>query len=178
MAELTTMARPYAKAAFEAALESDSLHAWSDALQLVAAVVDHQIVKTALSSPSLTGEQQAGLVIDLCGDQISGPIKNFISILAEYKRLGLLPEIVTLYEALRAQQEKKVDVTVTSAFPLSDTIQEKFAASLKEKLQREVVLHSDIDKSLIGGAVIRAGDLVIDGSVRGRLAKLAESMKL
>ena len=177
MAELTTLARPYAKAAFEAAVESGSLGDWSDSLALLAAVVSDPAVKAALSSPSLTGEKQAQLVLDLCGDEIAGQVKNFVSILAENKRIPLLPEIVTLFEILKANQEMRVDVNVISAFPLSDAIQEKLASALKTRLQRDVVLHSETDKSLIGGAVIRAGDLVIDGSVRGRLKKLAESMK-
>jgi len=177
MAELTTLARPYARAAFEAAVESDSLHSWSDSLALVAAIVKDSAVEAALSSPSLTGEKQAQLVSDLCGDEITGAVSNFISILADNKRISLMPEIVSLFEALKAIQEKKVDVNLTTAFPLSDTIENKLTASLKEKLQRDVVLHSKIDKSLIGGAIIRAGDLVIDGSVRGKLTKLAESMK-
>jgi len=177
MAELTTLARPYAKAAFEAAVEAGSLGDWSESLATVAAVVSEPAVRSALTSPSLTGEKQAQLVTELCGDEIIGQVKNFIAILAENKRIRLMPEIVTLFETLKANQEMKVDVNVISAFPLSDALQEKLAASLKAKLQREVVLHSETDKSLIGGAVIRAGDLVIDGSVRGKLAKLSESMK-
>ncbi len=177
MAELTTLARPYAKAAFEAAVEAGSLGDWSESLATVAAVVSEPAVRSALTSPSLTGEKQAQLVTELCGDEIIGQVKNFIAILAENKRIPLMPEIVTLFETLKANQEMKVDVNVISAFPLSDALQEKLAASLKAKLQREVVLHSETDKSLIGGAVIRAGDLVIDGSVRGKLAKLSESMK-
>jgi len=176
MAELTTLARPYAKAAFEAAADSGSLKGWSENLALLAAVVSDGDVDAALSSPSLTGEQQAHLLNDLCADEISSQVKNFVSILAENKRLPLLPEIVSLFEILKANKEMKVDVNVASAFPLSDALQEKLAVSLKEKLQREVVLHSKTDKSLIGGAVIRAGDLVIDGSVRGKLGKLAECM--
>jgi len=177
MAELTTLARPYAKAAFEAAVEAGSLSEWSANLGLVSAVVNDMAVKAALSSPSLTGEQQATLVIDLCGDEIVGQVKNFIAILAENKRIPLMTEIVSLFEILKANQEMKVDVNVISAFPLSDANEKRLAAALKTKLQREVVLHSETDKSLIGGTVIRAGDLVIDGSVRGKLAKLAESMK-
>lgn len=177
MAELTTLARPYAKAAFEAAVEAAKLGDWSSSLTLVAAVVSDPSVKAALSLPSLTGEKQAQLVMDLCGDEIIGQVKNFVAILAENKRIPLMPEIVALFEALKANQEMKVDVNIISAFPLTGPLQEKLAASLKAKLQRDVVLHSETDKSLIGGAVIRAGDLVIDGSVRGKLAKLAESMK-
>lgn len=177
MAELTTLARPYAKAAFEVAVDGNSLGDWSRGLALVAAVVSEPSVKTALSSPSLTGEKQAGLLVDLLGDEITGPVKNFIAILADNKRLPLMPEIVGLFEILKANQEMRIDVNVISAFPLSGPLQEKLVASLKARLKRDVVLHSETDKSLIGGAVIRAGDLVIDGSVRGKLAKLAESMK-
>jgi F-type H+-transporting ATPase subunit delta len=177
MAELTTLARPYARAAFEAAVESGSLGDWSDSLTLLAAVVSEPTVKAALSSPSLTGDKQAQLVLGLCGNEIPGQVKNFITILAENKRIPLMPQIVSLFEILKANQEMRVDVNVISAFPLSDAIQEKLVTSLKARLQRDVVLHHETDKSLIGGAVIRAGDLVIDGSVRGKLNKLAESMK-
>ncbi|MDA9909177.1 F0F1 ATP synthase subunit delta [Gammaproteobacteria bacterium] len=177
MAELTTLARPYARAAFEVAVESESLSAWSKDLDLVSAVVGETVVKAALSSPSLTGEKQAQMVIDLCGDEISDGAKNFIAILADNKRIGLMREIVKLFETLKANQEKKVDVNITSAFELSEGIEAKLTASLKEKLQRDVILHSEIDSTLIGGAIIRAGDLVIDGSVRGKLSRLAEAMK-
>ena len=177
MAELTTLARPYAKAAFEAAVEAGKLVDWSSSLKVVATVVSDPAVKAALSSPSLTGEKQAQLLVGLCGDEIIGQVKNFVAILADNKRIPLMSEIVALFEALKANQEMKVDVNVTSAFPLSDALQAKLATALKAKLQRDVVLHSETDKSLIGGAVIRAGDLVIDGSVRGKLEKLAESMK-
>lgn len=177
MAELTTLARPYARAAFEVAVETGKLGEWADGLSLVAAVVNERAVKTALSSPSLTGARQAQLVTDLCGEQLGLAVQNFVAILAENKRISLMPEIVSLFETMKAAQEKKVDVRVISAFPLADSVQAKFAASLKTRLQREVILHSEVDKSLIGGAIIRAGDLVIDGSVRGKLAKLAESMK-
>ncbi len=177
MAELTTLARPYARAAFEVALDANSLNAWSKMLGLVAAVIKHKDVNAALSSPSLTGEQQAEILIGLCGDEINGQLKNFISTLAENKRLELLAEIVNLFEALKASQEKTVDVSVTSAFPLADSTEHSIAKALKARLQREVKIRSEIDKSLIGGVVIRAGDLVIDGSVRGKLSKLAEAMK-
>ena len=177
MAELTTLARPYARAAFEVAVESESLSAWSKDLDLVSAVVGETVVKAALSSPSLTGEKQAQMVIDLCGDEISDGAKNFIAILADNKRIGLMREIVKLFETLKANQEKKVDVNITSAFELSEGIEAKLTASLKEKLQRDVILHSEIDSTLIGGAIIRAGDLVIDGSVRGKLSRLAEARK-
>ena len=176
MAELITLARPYAKAIFEVALAADGLQTWSDMLAQLAVVTGDEKVVGVLSSPSLTGEQQAKIVSDLCGDEINAQLQNFVSILAENGRLPLLPEIVGLFETLKANQEKTVDVDVLTAFSLADEIQEKIANALTERLQRKVNIRSEVDKSLIGGMVVRAGDLVIDGSVRGKLVKLAEAM--
>jgi F-type H+-transporting ATPase subunit delta len=176
MAELTTLARPYARAAFEVASSSDQLQSWSDMLRKLANVVSNDRVAEMLSSPSLTGDQQAQIVIDLCGDEISGQLQNFISVLSENKRLSLLPEIVGLFDILKADQELTVDVEISTAFALVEKTEEKLAQAIKEKLNRDVKIHSQVDKNLIGGMVIRAGDLVIDDSVRGKLHKLAEAM--
>ena len=176
MAELTTLARPYAKAAFEVAAFADSLQIWSSMLSQVAKVASNERVSEFLSSPSLTGEQQAKIVIDLCGDEINAQVQNFVSVLSENKRLSLLPEIVGLFDILKAIQERTVDVEISTAFPLADETEKKLAQAIKVKLNRDVKIHSQIDKNLIGGMVIRAGDLVIDGSVRGKLHKLAEAM--
>ncbi len=176
MAELTTLARPYAKAAFEAGLSSGSLQEWSDMLGQLAGVVSDDKVAELLSSPSLTGEQQAKIVIDLCGDEINLQLQNFVAVLSENKRLALLPEIAGLFDILKAEQEQTVDVEISTAFELADDTETRLAQAIKAKLNREVKLHSQIDKNLIGGMVIRAGDLVIDDSVRGKLHKLAEAM--
>lgn len=177
MAELTTLARPYAKAAFEVALFADNLQTWSQMLNLVAAVVSNEDVTEILSSPSLTGKQQADIVTGLCGDEINAEVQNFIALLAENKRLELLTEIVTLFESLKDNQEKTIEVDVLTAFPLADSTEKSIVEALKNRLQRDVSLRSEVDKSLLGGMIIRAGDLVIDGSVRGKLSKLAEAMK-
>lgn len=176
MAELTTLARPYARAAFEVAQFADSLETWSTMLAQLAAVTSNEKVVAALSSPSLTGEQQTDIVTGICGDEISPQIQNFIAILAENKRLELLPEILALFEILKADLEKTVEVDITTAFPLADDTEQSIAKALKERLQREISIRSEVDKDLLGGMVIRAGDLVIDGSVRGKLRKLAEAM--
>ena len=176
MAEPTTLARPYAKAAFEAAAESNELQNWSTMLNLLARVVNHSSVAGILSSPSLTGEQQAQIVIDLCGEETNAKVQNFVRILSENKRMPLLPQILELFEALKAEQEQTVDVAISTAFPLADEQEKKLAQAIKNRLNREVKIHSEINKDLIGGMVIRAGDLVIDGSVRGRLHRLAEAM--
>lgn len=176
MAELTTLARPYAKAAFEVAVFADSLQTWSGMLAQVANVVSNESVSALLASPSLTGESQAQIVIEICGDEINAQVQNFVSVLSENKRLSLLPEIVGLFDILKAEQEKTVDVEISTAFELVGDTELKLAKAIKEKLNREVKIHSQIDKNLIGGMVIRAGDLVIDDSVRGKLHKLAEAM--
>jgi len=176
MAELTTLARPYAKAAFQVALDDKALDEWSKMLGLAASVTRHERLKMLLGSPALTSEQVAQAMIDVCGDELSEKGRNFIRLLAENKRITLLGEIRAIYESLKAQQEKSLDVEVITAFAISDEISDKLATALKNRLQREVRLATRTDQSLIAGAVIRAGDMVIDNSVRGKLAKLAESI--
>lgn len=177
MAELTTLARPYAKAAFEYAQAHQQLADWSAALGVLAAVSQDDTVRQLLKEPQLTSSAKAQSLIDVCGDKLNAPAQNFVRTVAENKRLELLPTIAEMYEQLKAEQEKSVEVEVTSAFTLSKEQQDKLAKALSARLSREVRLHASEDASLIGGVIIRAGDLVIDGSVRGKLAKLAEALK-
>ena len=129
-----------------------------------------------LRDPSLSSEQIAESFIGVCGDEVGGKGNNFICLLAENKRLVLLPDIAELYEALKANQERSLDVKVTTAYKIRSEIAERLAESLKTRLEREIKLATSVDQSLIGGAVIRAGDMVIDSSVRGKLTKLVESI--
>lgn len=177
MAELTTLARPYAKAAFEVALAANALDRWSKMLTLSAAVTRDHTISALLKSPALTSEQVTDSFLKVCGDDLEAKGKNFIRLLAENKRLVLLPQISQLFEVLKANQEKSVDVEITTAFEISSDISTKLAQALKTRLQREIKMATHVDRNLIGGAVIRAGDTVIDSSVRGKLSKLAESMK-
>lgn len=176
MAELSTLARPYAKAAFEYAVGAGDLAGWSSQLALAAAVSSAGNMVKVLASPSLTSAQQAEAFINVCGDDLGGKVQNFVQVLAENKRLSLLPQISALFEEFKANREKSVEVEVSSVFELDDATQQALAAKLSTILDREVNIKTSIDKELIGGVVIRAADVVIDGSVRGRLAKLAESM--
>lgn len=176
MAELITLARPYARAAFEVAMQDNDLQKWSDMLSMTAAVAGQDKVRGVLTNPALSSEQVADSLIDLCGEELNAKGQNFMRLLAENKRLVLLPEISVLFDTLKANQEKSVDVEVTTAFKISSEIADKLAGALKARLQREIKLATSVDQSLIGGAVIRAGDTVIDSSVRGKLSKLAESM--
>lgn len=176
MAELSTLARPYARAAFEYARNAGELTQWAEQLATAAAVASDSVVEGMLGDPALTAQQQAKTLSDICGDSIGAQARNFVAILADNKRLPLLPEIYNLFEQYKANQEKSVDVEVISAFDLADEMRDKLARGLGAKLEREVKVRTSTDSNLLGGVLIRAGDLVIDGSVRGRLNKLAEAM--
>ena len=176
MAELVTLARPYAKAAFEVAMADSGLENWSNMLAVVAAVTENDAVASMLSSPALAAEQVAQSLIEVCDKELDDKGQNFIRLLSENKRLSLLPEISILFEILKADQEKSVDVELTTAFEISVDVSDQLAQALKTRLQREINLSTRVNQSLIGGAVIRAGDTVIDNSVRGKLSKLAELM--
>ncbi|MBV1790387.1 F0F1 ATP synthase subunit delta [Marinobacterium sp. D7] len=176
MAELNTVARPYTKAAFEYALEKGNLDQWSTMLSAAAQVVQDSTMAQVLTNPALTYQQKAEVLISVCEQQMDDAGKNFTVLLAENQRLALLPEIALQFARLKAAQEKKVDVDLTTAFPLDDAQQQKLAQALSTKLGREVKLTSQVDKSILGGVVVRSDDFVIDGSIRARLAKLAEAM--
>lgn len=178
MAELTTLARPYAKAAFEFARDHGALAKWSTMLSTVAAVVQAPKVAKLLDKPELSSEAKAQQLLALGGDSFDTNLGNFLNYLARNDRVSLLPQIREQFELLKSHHEKTIDVNVTTAFEMSDAQQAKLAAALKAKLQREVNLNTSVDKALIGGALVRAGDLVIDGSVRGQLAKLAEAVNI
>jgi len=176
MAELSTLARPYAKAAFQAAVDAGALQAWSDMLEIASEVTLNEDMAKVLSHPGLTGQQQAQTLIDVCGDKLNESGQNLVSVLAENKRISLLPQILEQFEHLKAELEKAVDVEIISAFEVSDESKQKLTDALKAKLAKDVRVTTSVDSTLVGGAIIRAGDMVIDGTVRGKLAKLAEAM--
>lgn len=176
MAELTTLARPYAKAAFEYAHTQSNLQAWADQLGVAAGVVAEPKVAGLLNDPAKTPGQLSALIIEIMQEDASSAFANFVKILADNRRLLLLPAINGLFSQLKANLEASVDVEVVSAFDLTDAETQKIVSVLKGKLNKEINVHTKTDASLIGGVVIRAGDMVIDGSVRGRLNKLAEAM--
>jgi F-type H+-transporting ATPase subunit delta len=175
MAEVNTVARPYTKAAFEYAMDKGNLDQWSATLALAAAAADDEKVARVLGNPALTDTQKADLMVGIC-EEADEAGKNFLRLLAENKRLSLLPKINAQFAKLKADQEHSLDISVITAFELKDEQQEKLAQALKTKLGRDVSLTSEVDQSILGGVVVRTDDLVIDGSVRARLAKLAEAM--
>jgi len=174
-AELATIARPYARAAFSKALDQESgLEVWSKVLAVLSATVSEPLVEVALDKPTLTVEDQAEIVFGLMGDELDDLSRNFVSLLAESDRLPLLPSISELFELLKANHDKTMDVELTSAFDISEKQSDDLALALNRKLQRTVRISAKIDQTLIGGVVIRAEDTVIDDSVRGRLEKLSQ----
>jgi F-type H+-transporting ATPase subunit delta len=173
MAERLTIARPYAKAVFQQASGQKRLPQWSDALRLAASIIADPRVGALIGNPRVSTAQLVELVTGVAGKDLDGEARNLIATLAANRRLGFLPEIAARFEQLRAEAERTVDVTVTSAIELSREQQQQYTAALAKRLDREVRLHCRIDPDLLGGAVVRADDLVIDGSVRAGLAQLA-----
>lgn len=176
MSEAITAARPYAQAAFDEAQKLGDLKGWSEVLQAGALAIGNPEVSVIIASPRATHKQVEGLMLALCGTQAGSMQANFIKLLVENRRLELLPEIAALYEVLRAEAEKSVDVTVTSAFELNEAQKQKITDSLKKRLGHEIKLDCAVDGALLGGIVIRAGDKVIDGSARTRLTELANAL--
>ncbi len=173
MADRLTIARPYARAAFEEAQAQRRLAAWSRALGVATQVVRDPGVAALLDNPLVTPAQLAGLVGGIAGGELGETGANFFGTLAANHRLAFLPEIAALFDELKDQAEGVADVTITSAAALDEAHRSKLAAALEKRLQRTVRLHCNTDPALIGGAVLRAGDLVIDGSLRTRLERLA-----
>ncbi len=185
MADKHTIARPYARAAFELALAADRLGPWSDALNVAGSLIADGAAARFLATPALDDAQRleflTGLIESAGGNNgvLDGSDergRNFLRLLIENDRVGVLPEIAKRFDDLKAKTENTVDVVVTSAVPLSAAQRDEIVAALRKRLGREIRLTTDTDESLIGGAVIRAGDVVIDGSLRARLSGLANAL--
>ncbi len=185
MADNNTVARPYAQAAFEVAQENGALAELSESFAAARALLEDGQVAEFLATPTLSDDERLtflqGLFAEAVGkDSVfaggSQHGTNFIKLLLENGRVVALPEIAGQFEALKAKVENSVDAVITSAAPLSAAQQQAMADSLRAKLGREVNVTTEIDENLIGGAVIRAGDVVIDGSLRARLEGLANAL--
>ncbi len=176
MAELTTIARPYAQAVFKLAQESKRLKEWGELLGLLAAIVETPEISALIGSPKVSPERLQALLFELAGDRLDQQSKNFLRLLVENRRLAALPEIARIYHRLEDEAEKRVEVEMVSAFEVRGALAKKIAAALAKRLGKEVEMTVKVDERLIGGAVIRAGDLVIDGSVAGELDRLAREL--
>ncbi len=176
MAEAKTIARPYAEAAFALAREQKVLPAWSGMLALIAAVAGDEQLHRLAADPRVSHEQVLGLILGVCGDQLTREGQNFVRALIENRRLAVIAEIVAVYEELRNAAEARVEADVRSAFPMSPEQVKALEQGLTRKLSRAVTVKVTVDAALIGGTLVRAGDLVIDDSVRGRLERLAVTL--
>lgn len=173
MSQTLTLARPYARAAFSIAKDTGAFADWSDALGFAARVAADPHAARVLGHPVLTREQAVDL---LSADSASGGFRDFLALLADNRRLTLLTEIAGLYEELRADAERIVKAKVTSASALPEGELDTIKSALRQRFGREVEVETAVDESLIGGAVIAAGDVVIDGSLRGKLSRLQSAL--
>ena len=177
MADFTTAARPYAKAVFEIARDSGKFDDWSNRLAVLGAIVGHPEMQERLDAPNLTQDDAAKMIETVASDVVNdNDSRNFIKLLAENNRMKLLCDISGIFEQLRSEAEGEIEANVVSAFELTDTQRDTMAQALSKRLDRKVRIVSTVDNSLIGGAIIRAGDLVIDGSVKGRLEKMTTAV--
>lgn len=174
MLNRTTLARPYARAAFEAAQAASQFERWSDALGLAAEIAGSDALRELIGDPRIGGERLLEIVRDVGGAAFDESFINFLKVVIVNGRLELLPEMAVLYEQYRREAEAQIRVDVRSARPMDEEQSRALAERLKARFGRDVELHVEVDESLIGGAIIRAGDQVIDGSVRGRLEQLSK----
>ncbi|MGS0677069.1 F0F1 ATP synthase subunit delta [Shewanella sp. 0m-4] len=176
MAEITTIARPYAKAAFELALEHKAVESWAEMLSFAALVSENETMQPLLSG-SIASGKLAELFIGVCGEQINEQVQNLLKVMAENGRLVVLPAVAQQYVEMQREYAKEVEAEIVSATELTSEQLQALSASLEKRLARKVKLNCSIDTSLIAGVIITAGDLVIDGSVRGKISRLSDALQ-
>jgi F-type H+-transporting ATPase subunit delta len=169
MAELATIARPYAEAAFRLATDENALPAWSDMLRFLATIVRDPQVASALDNPKLDAPQKESLLLSVAGDRVAGLARNFVRVLMEADRVTVLPEIVRLFDELKANAEGVAEARIDSAFPLDDAQVRGITSALERRFGKKIEASVNVDPSLIGGVRIAVGDTVIDGSVKAKL---------
>lgn len=176
MSELTTVARPYAKAAFDFAVEANTIDTWLSMLVFAAEVSENETIKNYLSG-GVSADQATDLFLKVCEDQLDSKGQNLIKVMAENERLLVLPQVLVQFSALKAEYEKEIAVDVTSAVELVADQVTTLSAALEKRLARKVKLNCIVDANVVSGLIIKAGDMVIDGSVRGKLSRLATTMQ-
>ena len=177
MSELSTLARPYAEAVFRMAQGENDLAGWSSRVATLAAIVSDAQLARLIADPAVPAERVASLIIEVAGADLGERGGNFVKVLAENDRLSLLPEIDEQFETLKANAEGTLEATITSAQPLTQAQVDDLVAGLKAKFNRAVNVQVAVDPELIGGAVIAIGDQVMDGSVKGRLQRMAFALQ-
>ncbi|WP_100753468.1 F0F1 ATP synthase subunit delta [Vibrio salilacus] len=176
MSDLTTIARPYAKAAFDFAVDKGQLDQWGQMLSFAAQVANNEQIKELLTS-SLSADKLAEIFVTVCGEQVDVYGQNLLKVMAENGRLAALPDVNEQFYALKQEHEKEADVDVISASVLSDEQLANISSKLEQRFERKVKLNCSVDETLLGGVIIRAGDLIIDNSARGRLNRLSDVLQ-
>lgn len=181
MAEISSIARPYAEAAFELAHEAGQLTGWSESLQAAGQAVADADLARLIDTPTVDKTAVIGIIGDICQRATQAQIdvsrlNNLLKLLAENGRLPLLPQIAEVFDTLKSEVENRVDVTLTAAAPVAEAQQAQMIEALKKRFGRDINLHFKLDETLIGGARLQAGDLVIDGSIRTGLEKLSSTL--
>lgn len=176
MTELATLARPYAEAAFQCAKQSKTPVEWGESLQFLVQVVQDPQLQAILHNPRIGQERVTQLLLDIVKDHVSAEVQNLLRILVQNGKLKLLPELAVQFEQHKAEDEGYVNVDLISAYALNKTDQSRYVAMLEKYLQKKVQAQVTVDASLIGGIVAKAGDKVIDGSIRGQLHQLAKRL--
>jgi F-type H+-transporting ATPase subunit delta len=177
MAELTTIARPYAEAAFRLAREQNALPVWSEMLRFVSVVVAEPKVATALDNPNLSAGDKESLLLSLCGERLNREGRNFVRVLVDADRVALLPEIASLFGTLKDDAEGVARARIDSAYPVTDAQLAELTAALEKRFGKKIEATVAVDPALIGGARIAVGDTVIDGTVQARLAAMARQLR-
>lgn len=175
MASESTTARPYARAIFELAEQRGGFDQWSSRLAFWASVVQDDAIRSRLSEPGITAQAKADLIVQV-SDGLDDDSRSLLKLLADNDRLLALPDMHQQYEQLRREAEGEVEAHIVSAYELTDDQSNRIVEALGKRLARKVKITNEVDPELIGGAIIRAGDLVIDGSIRGRLSGLEQSV--
>ena len=176
MAELATIARPYAEAVFRLAKQGDTLQAWSDALNLITTIHRDPQMQAAMANPKVTSADIERLLLAICGERIDGVARNLIQLLVHNRRLSVVAEIGALFEQLKLQDEGKLDAKISSAFPMDDAQRNQVVDLLASRFKRKINATVTVDPDLIGGIKVEVGDKVWDASVRGRLQSMAVTL--
>ena len=177
MAEIATLARPYAEAVFDLAVEANNFDKWSTSLNWLATIVEDPTMAKVIANPKVEKKTLTQILLDICDEQLNEQGQNLMKTLIDYHRLPAIPEIARQFEQLKAQQQGYLKVDIASAYPVDASQQQEIEMILKKRLGKGVEIKIDVDKSLLGGWLIRAGDEVIDVSVKGRFEQLATELR-
>jgi F-type H+-transporting ATPase subunit delta len=177
MSELATLARPYAAAVFKRAKETQSATKWSKSLAFMSDILKNKDISVVVDNPKVDKQRLSELLLDICQGHVNGESENFLKLLVHNNRLRLVPTIAKLFEAFKADDEGYLEVEVLTAYALSKEAKQEFTATLEKNLGKKIHMNVAVDKSLIGGVLVRAGDKVIDVSIKGRLQYMQKALK-